>query len=338
MLSVVRNFVITFLVSAIIFGLIAYGISTFVVSSLGLGGDGEENLESQSMAIETTPSSPVTGGEDTKPDDNPDVLQGNSFNVLLIGTDYQPDMFNDYDLSLQNEGREGFPMIERPVGADMIILLRIDKEYKKFIFCSIPSETKVSVDGVTTKLGDVYDEMGIDYFSQQITALTSLPIDYYAVISVDGMKNIVDELGGLTYYVTQDMKYFDPTQNLDIDLKKGTQKLDGEKAMMLLRYNGYSDNGTTRRNVALSFMKVFFNRFLTPEYLPQASEYWEKFLSYVETDFTEEDFTEKLELIFSYSEFIAEDITYPGSGTLIDGDRYFEPNISKAYSTFGLYK
>lgn len=50
--------------------------------------------------------------------------------------------------------------------------------------------------------------------------------------------------------------YDDPHQNLHIDLKKGTQLLDGEKACHLLQYRrGYTDGDITRIQMQQQFLK-----------------------------------------------------------------------------------
>jgi hypothetical protein len=57
---------------------------------------------------------------------------------------------------------------------------------------------------------------------------------------------LVDALGGVTVYVPQDMKYQDDSQHLYINLKKGKQHLDGDKALQLLRFR-YDKNGDIGR-------------------------------------------------------------------------------------------
>lgn len=69
-----------------------------------------------------------------------------------------------------------------------------------------------------------------------VNELTGLDIKYYVVVKTEALIQLVDAIGGVEFNVPIDMKYDDPTQDLHIDLKAGTQKLDGEKAEQVLRF------------------------------------------------------------------------------------------------------
>ena len=85
-MSAVRNFIITLILSLLIFGLIAYGIVQFALGAFGLNGKGDESQGTDSITVE--PDGSVTDS----PDDPKtwDDVKGDSFTVLLIGTDHQP--------------------------------------------------------------------------------------------------------------------------------------------------------------------------------------------------------------------------------------------------------
>ena len=67
-----------------------------------------------------------------------------------------------------------------------------------------------------------------------VNEITGLDIKYYVVVKTEALIQLVDAIGGVEFNVPIDMKYDDPTQDLHIDLKAGTQKLDGEKAEQVL--------------------------------------------------------------------------------------------------------
>ncbi len=76
----------------------------------------------------------------------------------------------------------------------------------------------------------------IEYTTQFISNLTNIPIDYYVYLEIDTIKDIVDMLDGVYFDVPADLRYPDPSQDLNINLKKGYQLLDGDKAEQLLRF------------------------------------------------------------------------------------------------------
>ena len=69
-----------------------------------------------------------------------------------------------------------------------------------------------------------------------VNEITGLDIKYYVIVKTEALIQLVDAIGGVEFNVPIDMKYDDPTQDLHINLKAGTQKLDGEKAEQVLRF------------------------------------------------------------------------------------------------------
>jgi len=80
---------------------------------------------------------------------------------------------------------------------------------------------------------------GMEYAKLQAEELLGLEIHYYARISLEAFRFIVDQIGGVEFYVPQRMHYRDPVQSLVIDLQAGLQLLDGSQAEGLVRYRGY---------------------------------------------------------------------------------------------------
>ena len=91
MLSALRNFLLTFLIATVIFGTIAYFVVGFVLDTLAVTISAEPVDETY-----TTETLPTEETEETAPPEE-DEIEGETFNILLIGTDYQPDKFNDYN-------------------------------------------------------------------------------------------------------------------------------------------------------------------------------------------------------------------------------------------------
>ena len=341
MLSAFRNFALTFLIAALIFGSIAYFVVGFVLETVEATIEPDDDpVETQPLDLtyaETTDPSTDTS-QTTDPPPEEDEINGNTFNILLVGTDYQPELFKDYDYE-ENWTGDGFPdKHSRSWGADMLILLRIDKENRKFIFCAIPRNTRVQVDGIYTQLGDVLSEKGIDFLCGKVTGLTGLQINYYATLDVGSIPACIDAVGGVSYYVPEDMKYSDPDQNLEIDLKKGTQTINGEKAMQLLRYVGYQGGAYSRMKTAVDFLQKMIAKFTNVTYFSKAPDLYKTLTRYVKTNFSADDLLNNLDLIFAYTKFESITLTYPGSDKTYDDVSYFDPTVSAAMTMFEKYK
>ena len=80
------------------------------------------------------------------------------------------------------------------------------------------------------------------------------------------LPKIVDKIGGVDFDVPIDMNYDDKSQNLHIHLKKGFQKIDGDKAEQLVRFrhnnnntsypSSYGDNDIGRMRTQREFIKA----------------------------------------------------------------------------------
>ena len=92
-----RSFMITFLIALLIFGLCAFFITGFVTDSINslLSGD---LVPDQTSGADTSDSDILHGI--VEPDDD---IKGESFNVLLIGTDYRPSILNNYHPDIETQ-------------------------------------------------------------------------------------------------------------------------------------------------------------------------------------------------------------------------------------------
>lgn len=88
MFSAVKNFILTFILALVIFGLIASMVVGLVVGSLQ-GAIGSDDTGESTSSVITDVNGDII---DIKPEND-----GNSFNILLIGTDFRPSEFIDYD-------------------------------------------------------------------------------------------------------------------------------------------------------------------------------------------------------------------------------------------------
>lgn len=335
MLSGLRNFALTFAISALIFGVIAYFVVGFVTNTINETVPTGADIPQNDIITSPVDSGKTEDTAETQPTEP--ELAGESFTMLIIGTDYQPGLFDDYDYEEKWTGT-GFPdKRNRPWGADTILLLRVDKENRQFVFCPIPRNTRVSVDGEYIQLGDAISKKNIDYLCGKVAGLTGLNIDYYVNITVESIAAMVDAVDEIEYYVPCDMVYSDPTQSLNINLQKGTQKLNGAKAAQLLRYVGYENGNTGRMATSVDFLKAIFKKFTADAYLTKAINLYNCVRNNVTTNFTSDDLANNLELIFSYHEFESVTVTYPGTSKVYDGITYFEPSLTGALGIFDKY-
>ena len=131
--------------------------------------------------------------------------------------------------------------------ADTIMVCSYNPENQKAAIISIPRDTFVGKNKNKAKGSDKINSKyrkGIDILQENVEDLIGINIDKYVVVKTSMLIDIVDSIGGVDFEVPIDMKYDDPTQNLHINLNKGMQKIDGEKAEQLLRFR-HNNDGTS---------------------------------------------------------------------------------------------
>ena len=101
---------------------------------------------------------------------------------------------------------------------------------------SVYRDTLVDVPWEIKKINSVYNFQGVEGLQTQIKNLIGYQPDYYFIMEMSAVAQIVDALGGVDFDVPYNMHYDDPTQDLHIHLEKGMQHLDGENAVKLLRW------------------------------------------------------------------------------------------------------
>ena len=132
--------------------------------------------------------------------------------------------------------------------SDSMLLLRFDPWEERVSVLSIPRDTRVYLKKYGARKINHANKFGGPALAAAVASdlLGGIEIHRYVRVNVQGIEKLIDALGGVTVNVPKDMKYNDFSQHLYIDLKKGEQHLDGDKAMQFLRYR-YDDYGDISR-------------------------------------------------------------------------------------------
>lgn len=139
------------------------------------------------------------------------------------------------------------------LNTDVIMVAALNPERKSAVVVSVPRDTYVKVDGWKARKANgfyavVYDRDNLrDTYAQMkevFGKFFDVPIDYVTVVNFNTLVDLVDAVGGIHVEVDQDMRYVDPTDGTDIDLRAGPQQLDGKRALDFVRYR-YSNRGET---------------------------------------------------------------------------------------------
>ena len=155
--------------------------------------------------------------------------------------------------------------------ADTIMVASFDYDAKHVDLISIPRDTYYHRNGYynpgALKINAIYQNTHepLETAIAVSELLLGMPIHCYAIVDYEGIKKIVETMGGVPMHIPFDMKYSDPTDKppLYINIPAGDQVLDGEHAVQFIRYRkGYREGGIGRIKAQQEFMKSAFRQML----------------------------------------------------------------------------
>ncbi|OLN30245.1 LCP family protein [Desulfosporosinus metallidurans] len=211
----------------------------------------------------------IFGSANDPPNAVPD-LKATRFTVLLVGVDRRIG-----ETSLGN--------------TDSLLVTSVNTRNGKIALLSIPRDTQITIPGYGQNKINAAARVGkgLKTTTALIEGLIGQTIDGYVLTNFSGFKSIIDTLGGITLTVEKDMYYLtgDATDGV-INLKKGTQRLNGAQALQYARFrnDAFADiSRTSRQQAVLKAMGKEFMQLKTvpklPWLIPQMSKSVETNLS-----------------------------------------------------------
>lgn len=173
---------------------------------------------------------------------------------------------------------------EHKINADVIMLVRLDVKTKSVDIISVLRDTMIKVNGRSYKINAALQLGGEEFVVEQVEDVLGVKIDNYVFLNYEGFKDVIDAIGGVDFYVPQDMLYSDPEQNLYINLKEGQQHLDGNKAEQLVRFRRYPMGDIQRTQVQRDFVTAVYKQKLNSDLLKNYKELIPAVMNFVDTD------------------------------------------------------
>gem|GEM_PF-895737 len=153
--------------------------------------------------------------------------------------------------------------VEKEGRADAVLLVSSLNDNLRIL--SLPRDTKVTIDRKnkiqSAKLNHTHRWGGVKLLRQAVSSLfPDLEIQDHVVVDLGLFRKFIDLIGGVALVVQEDMQYEDKSANFKIDIKKGPQLLDGEKAEAFVRFraDGLGDLGRVERQQ--KFLKALQSR------------------------------------------------------------------------------
>lgn len=199
------------------------------------------------------------------------------FGAHIVGVqrDFILTMFGDGKVTGANDGRYNVLLLGGDSGAgrwglrpDSMTVASIDADTGKTVLISLPRNMQNFpfkrgsvmdeqfpdgfdadyLNGVSTWAGDntglfpKSDNPGVDATIMAIEGITGLKINYWAMVNLEGFKDLVDAVGGVTLNVRQRIPVGLPQDSFYSYIEPGEQKLDGFETLWFARARYDSDD------------------------------------------------------------------------------------------------
>lgn len=214
---------------------------------------------------------------------------------------------------------------ENDVGrSDTMIVVTVNPDKNSIKMLSIPRDTRVNIAGWSggeDKINHSYAYGGIDMSIDTVEEFLDIPIDYYIKLNMEGFKDLVDAVGGVTVYNDMDLqhgKYVFP---------KGEITLNGEEALVYSRIRYEDPRGDFgRQKRQKDIMQAILNEGASISTLWNYDDIFEALSKNIKTNLT---FNEMVEIQAGYKSTVKNLEQYnfeKGSGGFLGNIWYYFPD------------
>ncbi|MHB8075090.1 LCP family protein [Desulfosporosinus fructosivorans] len=241
-------------------------------------------------------------------------FKGERFTVLLVGLDRRPG-----DTTLSN--------------TDTLIVASVNTANGKVALLSIPRDTQVIIPGYGKEKINAAARVGkgIKTTTALIEDLIGQSIDGYVITNFNGFKSIIDKLDGITLNVEKNMYYVtgDSSDGV-INLKKGTQRLNGAQALQYARFRQDALADITRTARQQAVIKAIGKEFLQVKTIPKLPWLVPQIVKSVETNLSITQLWGMTNYLLRNQEPEIASQTLPGNFLIENDISYWKANAQKS--------
>lgn len=191
--------------------------------------------------------------------DRPENVDNGSMDILVLGSDSRGGANGEYGKDDGGSAR-----------SDTAMIVHLYEGHKKAGVISIPRDTmaprpacatgngKTDPGGQRRQFNEAYTTGGAACAVKTVEKMSGIRMDHYLEVDFTGFKKIIDDLGGVEVTTTKPIK--DGASHLD--LAAGTNKLNGEQALGLVRTRKSVGDGSDLGRIQLqqAFIKALIKQ------------------------------------------------------------------------------
>ncbi len=213
----------------------------------------------------------------------------NRVNILLVGYDKSPER--------EVEENDVFRDETNDFRSDVLMLLTVDFARKEAHLISVPRDSyapiykengelyskrgKWKINAAFAKGGSA-TKRGFQYAMQTVGKLLGVPIDYYAGVDMDGLKGVVNAMGGVYYDVDVEIRLNGRR------LKTGYQHLNGQQVLDYVRARKGISTDAGRNDRQQRMLFAIFGQLQSRDQLKNFPKIYRSMKQYVTTNLNAE--------------------------------------------------
>lgn len=174
------------------------------------------------------------------------------------------------------------------IRTDTIIYAKYDTVNNKLYMMSIPRDTYIDHPLTNAKINAIYRGGKYkDEFINVIENMLEVKIDYYAVINLNILSEIVNEIGGLKITLDDEVWKLDKkTNKWYLAFPKGEQTLNAKQVETLVRNRDYAKGDIERGNMQRKVIVALIKNLMTPKTLLKIMDIMDVVLNNIDTNTT----------------------------------------------------
>ncbi|MGM0889332.1 MAG: LytR family transcriptional regulator [Bacillota bacterium] len=203
--------------------------------------------------------------------------------------------------------------------SDTMIVLTVNPQKKSVKMLSIPRDTRTEIVGHGTqdKINHAFAFGGAKMSMDTVENFLDIPIDYYMKINMEGFKDIVGAVGGVT--VQNDLDFTSD----GIHFAKGTHTLNGKEALAYSRMRHDDPSGDFgRQSRQRAIIEAVIKEGASLSSLTKYDEVFDALGNNIQTNLTFDDMMDIQKNYRDASKSITQS-SITGNGTKIDGIYYY---------------
>ncbi|WP_353931467.1 LCP family protein [Okeanomitos corallinicola TIOX110] len=173
--------------------------------------------------------------------------------------------------------------------SDTMLLIRLNPDDKSIRVLSIPRGTMISLpEQGLTQVSEANAKGGPVLAARVVSrTLSNAPIDRYIRLSTSGLRQLVDQLGGVDMFVPQPINY--QNNGSTVNLVSGWQTLNGEQAEHFARFRESNVDDLPRVQRQQALINSLLQRLNNPTVLPRLPQITRIMRKYFDTNLKMEE-------------------------------------------------